>query len=456
MIVPQRRLLVSVGLVVLPLAAIGGLVSGAAVPAGIVVAGLFLLVLVDAAAACRTLDGLEVESPGVVRLYKGREGEIEIRLRNSRPNNRPVRLGLSLPPHFQSSHEFLTARMNKMESLRLNWPCTAGRRGRYFLDRCYLESSSPAGFWSGRGARPLDTEIRVYPNLLNERKGLAAFFLNRNWYGLHAQRPVGKGKEFEKLRDYAPGDSYEDIYWKTTAKRGRPVTKLFQIERTQEVYLVIDGSRLSAKPISLIATGKGTNLHQPETGAGETVLERFITATLIMALAAQKQGDHFGIVSFADRVDHFVRAGNGRNHFSTCRDILFTLEPQIVAPDFGDLFSFIGTRMRRRALLIILTSLDDPALSEDFVRNIDLICRRHVVLVNMLRPRFARPLFSGPDVNSLDDLYRSLGGHIQWSELQERERVLRKRGVGLTLLDNERMCPELVSKYMEVKQRQIL
>ena len=43
------------------------------------------------------------------------------------------------------------------------------------------------------------------------------------------------------------GDSLGDVHWKATAKRGHPVTKEFQIERTQEVYCIIDASRLSAR-----------------------------------------------------------------------------------------------------------------------------------------------------------------------------------------------------------------
>ena len=69
--------------------------------------------------------------------------------------------------------------------------------------------------------------------------------MNRGAFGVHAQRQVGQGREFEKLREYAPGDSYIDIHWKATAKRGRPVTKLYQVERTQEVYVIIDASRLA-------------------------------------------------------------------------------------------------------------------------------------------------------------------------------------------------------------------
>jgi len=96
-------------------------------------------------------------------------------------------------------------------------------------------------------ALPLPGEIRVYPNLHPERRNLAGLFLNRGAFGIHAQRQVGKGRDFEKLREYIPGDSYDEIHWKATAKRGHPVTKVFQVERTQEIVVVIDSSRLSAK-----------------------------------------------------------------------------------------------------------------------------------------------------------------------------------------------------------------
>ena len=143
-------------------------------------------------------------------------------------------------------------------------------------------------------------------------------------------------------------------------------------------------------------------------------------------------------------------------HYNACRDRLYTLEPQGVSPDFAELFTFIGTRIRRRALLIFLTNLDDPILAEGFVKTIDLISRRHLVLVNVMTPQGARPLFSSPRVNSVDDLYRRLGGHFLWSSLRETEKTLRRRGVGFSLLDNEKMCAQLVSHYLTIKQRQIL
>jgi uncharacterized protein (DUF58 family) len=187
-----------------------------------------------------------------------------------------------------------------------------------------------------------------------------------------------------------------------------------------------------------------------------TALERFITAALVMGLAAEQQGDLFGLLTFSDKIESFVRARNGKAHYSACRDALYLLEPKIVSPDFEELFTFLRLRLRRRALLVILTALDDPVLAEGFVRHLDLISQQHLVLVNMLQPPGAAPVFSHPNAATLDNLYQQLGGHLQWHKLQELEKVLKRRGVQFSQLVNERMCADLVSQYLTVKRRQLL
>ncbi|TAL01177.1 MAG: DUF58 domain-containing protein, partial [Verrucomicrobia bacterium] len=138
------------------------------------------------------------------------------------------------------------------------------------------------------------------------------------------------------------------------------------------------------------------------------------------------------------------------------RDAIYTLQPQLVSPDFDELFTFIRLRMRRRTLLFFLTALDDPVISESFVRNIDLVRRQHLVMVNMIQPPGVSPMFSNPNVASLDQLYEHLGGHLQWQKLRELEKVLKRRGVQFSLLGNERLSAELVSQYLNVKRRQLL
>jgi uncharacterized protein (DUF58 family) len=414
-----------------------------------------------------------VELPEVVRLTKDSEGKVELRVINENMKKKRLRLGLAFPYEIRSQNEdFVIILPQDVQYSRLLWPCRALKRGLYHIDKCCLEGVSPLGFWAFRETVPVDTEMRVYPNLSNERNNLAALFLNRGGFGIHAQRQVGKGREFEKLREYIPGDSYDEIHWKATAKRRHPITKVFQIERTQEVYVVIDVSRLSAREIlnTPLRPPQGGNDTPLPLSRGELArfsgrelegvrtshLERFITAALVMGLAAQKQGDLFGIVTFSDQVQGFVRAKSGKAHYSTCRDTLYTLQPKSVNPDFDELCTFLRLRIRRRALLVFLTNLDDPILAESFVKNMELINRQHLVLVNMLRLAAARPLFSNQEVSSVDDLYYELGGHMLWHDLRELGQVLHHRGIHFSLLDNEKMCVELVSQYVTVKRRQLL
>ncbi len=462
-IVPQNRLLVWVGLIVLPFAALGAVVSSAAGASGALIAALGVVVLADAVLGYSQLEGLGAECAELVRMTQDRASGIELKLRNDSMKQKRLRVGLAFPREIVSPAEDITAVLPAgTQHSRVVWPCTPLKRGRYVLSQCRLETSSPLGFWAVRETVPAKTEIRVYPNLLKERSNLAALFLYRGHFGLHAQRQLGKGREFEKLREYIPGDSYEDIHWKATAKRGHPVTKIFQIERTQEVYVIVDASRLSARETEV--QGSKFNVQSPppatlnlEPGTLNTaVLERFVTAALVLGLAAERQGDLFGLLTFSDKVQRFVRAKNGQTHYGVCRDALYTLQPQIVNPDFDDVCTFIRLRLRRRALLVWLTSLDDPVLAESFVRNIELISRQHLVLVNVLQQPGTHPLFTDTGAASVDDLYGRLGGHILWHNLRELERILQRHGVQFSQLDNEKMCGQLVAQYLSVKRRQLL
>jgi uncharacterized protein (DUF58 family) len=444
MIVPRTRLLLWTAVIVLPFAFLAAVSPAALGVSLLFMGGLFLVAIADAFGARKNLGGIGVELPPVSRMSKDHTGKLELRVHNEQQHQRVLRLGLPWPREIKAESAELDAVLPaQSEWSRLTWPCTPLKRGNYKFDTAFVEGESPLGFWAARKSVPIKSEIRVYPNLLTDRKNLAALFLNRGQFGLHAQRQIGKGRDFEKLREYVPGDGYDEIHWKATARRGKPITKVFQIEKTQEVYVIIDASRLSAR--------------KSEEGAGaDSALERFVTAGLVLGLAAEQQGDLFGLLTFADKVEKFVRAKNGKEHYDTCRDALYTLQPKIVTPDFDELCTFIRLRLRRRALLIFLTALDDPAVTESFVRNLDLIRRQHLILVNMLQPAGVKPLFSNPGVQSVDDLYLELGGHLRWQKLRELQKVLQRLGVQFSLLQNERLSAELVTQYLNVKRRQLL
>jgi len=454
-IVPRTKLIVLAAVIFMPVSILVAVMPSATGIGLGLVAVLVIVAAVDAAASRDRLAGIRVSLPEVVRVSAGRDGQMTLSVDNDDIRLKQLRLGLAFPRQVYSpNHDIVTELPADTTTSLISWPFKALKQGRYLLENCYLETPSRIGLWALRRVAVTRVEFRIYPDLLRDRKKLSGLFLNRG-IGIHAQRQVGKGREFEQLREYLPGDSYEDIHWKATARRGQPITKVYQIERTQQIYVILDGSRLSARNSDPLGRDP-SSLNQADYPEYTTIMERFAAAALVMGLAADRQGDVFGLLAFDDRVRQFVRAKNGRAHYDVCRDALYTLQAQSVTPDYQELFSFIATKIRRRALLIFLTNLDDPVLSESFTSNIDIISRKHLILVNMLKPVGAEPLFSNPSVNSTDDIYQKLGGHLLWRHLRETEKYLRRHGIGFYLLQNENLCLDLVSQYLSVKRRQIL
>lgn len=454
MIVPSARLLFWFALVAIPFTAIGAVYPAAFGVSVALLAALLIVVVVDGASSLARLDSLNLSVPNLIRASKDRAVAVPLQITNPAKTPLIVRFGIPYPRELRTEQEEILSRLSsEAETSQIEWKVTPLRRGSFRLNQVYLETTSRLGLWSIRRRAAINGEIRVYPNLLTERKNLAALFLNRGAFGLHAQRQVGKGRDFEKLREYVPGDGMDEIHWKATARRGHPVTKVFQIERTQEVYVIVDASRLSARRPS-----RGAQPVSPNSDGtpSETVLERFLTSALVLGQAAEQQGDLFGLITFTDQVKTFLRAKNGKNHYAACRDSIYALEPEQVTPDFDEIGSFIRTRLRRRALLLFLTSLEDPVLAESFLRSMSLLAGQHLVLVTMLKPEGSEPLFSNADVSGTDDIYRQLAGHLRWHDLRELEKTLQRRGIHFALTQNEHLARELVTQYVNVKRRQLL
>lgn len=455
-LVPAPRLLWLAGLVVVPAATVAGAAPGWAGAAVLALLAAALLASADAMLGWSRLARVSLAAPPLVHGAKGREVELVVEFSGLET---VTRAGLSLPDVVRCARPVVLLAAPAAPG---RWRLLALKRGRHCFDHVYLEAATPLGLWVRRRALPLGTALHIFPDLRRERAGLAAVFLNRGAPGSHTRSQAGKGREFDHLRDYAPGDDFGDIHWKSTARRGFPVTKTFQIERTREVYAVIDHSRLSARTLRTPVPASGAGAAEAggvPAGGGELVtthLERALESALALGLAAERQHDLFGFVTFADQVTRFVRSGAGRGHYGVCRNALFTLEPRLVAPDFEELFVFLRRTLTRRSLIIMLTDLSDPLQAEAFVRDVRLISRHHLVLVSMIRPDRAAPLFSRTGTATADDVYRDLGGHFLWHDLQEVGAVLARQGVHLALPDSAGLTVDVVTRYMQVKHRQSL
>ncbi len=450
--VPSNRLLLYVGVLGIPTFTGLGIIG---TPFGLMLGIAFvaaLLVALDAPGAAASIRAVKVSLPEMTRTSKGREFDLEAVVTNPGRACPALRLGLAFPPGLRCEKQILALTLHREAELsRATWKVLATERGKFRITAIHLEGTSRLGLWHGRRTLKCDSEIRVYPDLKRERNVLAPLFFRRGAIGVHHVRQIGKGREFEQLRAYAPGDSYDDIFWRGTAKRRFPITKMFQLERTQEVYVAIDASRRSARQFTSLT-------EEEEAGfVAKSQLERFIQAALVLALAAEQQTDKFGLIIFSDTVQRIIPAGGGRKHYDVIRDTLYSLEARTVSPDYEDVFIQIGNRLRHRALFLFLTDLAEPWLAEQFVEGVSYIARRHVVLTHMIGQPEVTPLFAAGTTPSDDDeLYGRLAGQMLWNDLQDTMRVLKQRGVHLTSSTRENLVADVVNEYLRVKKRQLI
>ncbi|MCF6175526.1 MAG: DUF58 domain-containing protein [Victivallaceae bacterium] len=405
----------------------------------LMLAVLVLVALFDAVSLLRHATGIAVKAPESSGLYLKRSGSFELTFFNPDHQSRLIsNLRLMLPPEISYEMHAEDILLPASEQSVIDVECLPHRRGSYQVGECIFEVKSPLGGWSMRVRKQLDAELRVYPDLPGERKKLAALFLNSGLSGMHINRLLGQGREFEKLREYLPGDGFDIISWKATAKRGRPISKVYQMEDTQEVYAIFDTSRFSR-----VTKNDTTNL------------DHYLASSFTLSQIAERQKDSFGLIGFDSQIRSFIRAGNGQAHHLACRDEIFSLMPQDNSPDFNNLFTFIRMKLRRRAMLIFLTDLSDPALAEEFIHGVELLANRHLCFINMLNNDEIIPLFKNP-VETGKEVYNRLAGHLKWSDLQETRLELARHGISLSLTDRSGLSLQMVSEYLEAKRRQMI
>jgi uncharacterized protein (DUF58 family) len=449
MIAPRLRLVLVMFLVAVPLATAAGLNRGLLPPAFLLIGFALIVALGDLALGLGRYRHLQFLLPDTLRGIRDERVELEVRAQWTVQRNGSVRFAVRFPDGLEPDQEQTTWPLTRTSSEALiRIPFVGTARGTFHIHSLYFDWCSPLGFWIHRDRRAVRSEIRIYPNLRREGQQIARF-LNRGAIGIHAQAQIGRGREFDKLREYERGDSFDEINWKATAKRRFPVTKVFRLERSKEIYVALDTSRLSARQLPELSPGRNSR-------RTTTHLDRAISAALLFCVAAERQGDRFGLVSFSDKVNHLVKARAGAAHFNVCRDVAVSLTSQTVSPDFADIAATLKQRVKRRSLFVFLTSLDDPVAAEDFVSAVELLSRQHLILALMIAPVGVQPLFSEGAIEDPEEIYHQLSGHLSWEKLQHLQRVLGRKGVQFFVVQNQQLGLRLVSHYMDLKRRQAL
>ena len=286
---------------------------------------------------------------------------------------------------------------------------------------------------------PLAQTVRTYPNL--EQAQHATIYLIRSRQialeKRHKHHP-GQGREFESLRDYREGDEWRRICWSAVARRGKLISKTYQVERSQTVWLVLDTGRLLRA-----------------AALGLTKLDYSVSAALSLAQVAMFSGDRVAALTYGRRVKQRLAAGRGPAHIRTLLEMLAQTATEDVEADHLRATEALLTFQKRRSIVVWFTDLTETATIPDVIESASRLARRHVVLFTLIAQPELRDLLATRPGND-----RQMYRHAAAQEIVQRRdallQAMRQQGALTLEVEPGRLSSAVVNQYLMTKERGLI
>jgi uncharacterized protein (DUF58 family) len=310
------------------------------------------------------------------------------------------------------------------------------RRGTAVISRVYLRYQGVFRVAERWAMAELPQELTIYPNL-HEAKRHAVYLVRSRQIALEKRfsRIRGAGRSFESLREYKNGDDFADICWTATARRGKLVTRLFELEKSQAIWIVLDTGRLMRTRVASLSK-----------------LDHAVNAALALGQVALFTGDRVGLLAYARDIRQRIPALRGSSHLRQFLETLAVVHEDEWEADHLRAANQLMRDQKRRSLVVWITDLAETAMTPEVIEAAATLLPRHLVLFVVI---------GQPDLRAEASLRpESVGEMYQVAAAQEvlhrRELLLarlRERGALAVEADSGELAPFLVNSYLEIKQK---
>jgi len=443
--------------------------------------------------AAAWLDGLRL--PGAAQLSASRswsnapaldsETEIELTVENQSHMIVECRLVDDLPSALtvsvaQPPTHKLTAFPRVPASLR--YRIQPQERGDWDTGCLYVRYRSPLGLCDRWARAPLTQTVRVYPALRTGEEQQILLARSRQIdLQLRQARQRGLGRDFESLRDYRQGDDLRDICWTATARRGAPITRQYQIERSQAVWIVLDCGRLMRARVS--PQGKqpadgdpGAKAHRlfgdqmrglkpPPPTESKSLASGFASAptphskldyacTTAVALAqlALYSGDRVGLLAYGQGMQQRLLPGRGASHMRQLIEALAQVKAESAEADHLRASATLNRLQPRRSLVLWITDLAETAMRPEVIDGAMHLLRRHVLLfVAMAQPEVESIAQARP--KDVEQMFLAAAAQEMAGRRELLLARLHEQGALTLDLNPEALTSAVLNQYLTVKER---
>lgn len=202
---------------------------------------------------------------------------------------------------------------------------------------------------------------------LTRIKSRLAIHAHRKVWGLlegeYAAIHVGRGIDFNDLREYVRGDDVKDIDWKASARSRQLLVKRYVAERKHTVLLCVSTGR-SMAALNDAAVAKR---------------ELAVLVSGVLGYLAVQHGDLVALVHGDEQRRHVERPGAGELHLERLLGkVHHAITPDGPHGDLPGLLRHVVRTIRRRTILVVVT--DDVTLSDESTMLLRRLTAQHEVL----------------------------------------------------------------------------
>jgi uncharacterized protein (DUF58 family) len=363
----------------------------------------------------------------VDRVFEDETVEVTVHVHNKGSAIQVLELYDELPKKvkIEKNSNYYLLPLKKDEEITLRYAFSCPFRGQYMIGPLRLRVKDYLGMFFKEKTIEGSAELTVIPRIQEIRNITAKGKVNP-YPGLMQTRQTGIGTEFFGIRNYASGDTFRRINWKSFARFNKPLVNEYEMESTTDVIIVLD-----ARDIQRV----GTSAKNP--------LEYGIRGALAVSSQFLKRRDRVGLLVYgaSEGKLKWVYPESGKKQ-------LYKLIKEIVAVESSGNFSCnaaINTALThifpQKSLIVLISSLEqDPSIPQA-VEN--LIARKFNVIVISPSP-IAVEFMLGPQ-----DIYYQVAGRVLSFE---RNNFLGKiRNAGARVVDWDPALP-LAASLNEVER----
>ncbi|MDG5808922.1 DUF58 domain-containing protein [Streptomyces ossamyceticus] len=363
----------------------------------------------------------------------------EVTLTVTNPSKRPLRAHLrdAWPPSSWLPGSEVAASRHRLtvpagERRRVTTRLRPTRRGDRQADRVTIRSYGPLGLFTRQAGHKVPWTVRVLPPFTSRKHLPSKLARLRELDGRTSVLTRGEGTEFDSLREYIPGDDTRSIDWRATARQSAVAVRTWRPERDRHILLVLDTGRTSAGRVGDVPR-----------------LDASMDAALLLAALASRAGDRVDLMAYDRRVRALVQGRSAGDVLPSLVNAMAPLEPELVETDARGLTATALRTASRRALIVLLTSLDAAPIEEGLIPVLSRLTQRHTVLLaSVSDPHIARMANSRGTTNAV---YEAAAAAQAQSDRHRTAEQLRRHGVTVVDATPENLAPALADAYLALK-----